>query len=246
MVGGLAGAFSRCGSWPSPASRCWRSPSSTCRTRAVRSTSGSRSGAASAGRSAAAPPTAPAAAEAGVRLDGREVEIGPPPGIGRINWLSAPFGPDEIAVLLHADRKTVTAAIEIEGPGVGLRDSEDQEALVDRFGTLLKHVANGDGFVTRLQMLARTLPADPDAHAKDVAQRGDKSSPTGCRTPTTSSSRWSPPPPSSTAPTSSPVCTTPASWPPRHRPWPAPPGCTRAGCCARSWTGTPTRGRHGP
>ncbi|AOR33478.1 hypothetical protein BFF78_22605 [Streptomyces fodineus] len=115
--------------------------------------------------------------EAGTRLDGREVEIGPPPGIGRITWLAAPFGPDEIAVLLHADRKTVTAAIEIEGPGVGLRDSEDQEALVDRFGTLLKHVANGDGFVTRLQMLARTLPADPDAHAKDVTLRGDGRSP---------------------------------------------------------------------
>ncbi|RLL67561.1 SCO6880 family protein [Streptomyces sp. Z26] len=111
--------------------------------------------------------------EAGTRLDGREVEVGPPPGVGRITWLSAPFGPDEIAVLLHADRRTVTAAIEIEGPGVGLRDSEDQEALVDRFGTLLKHVANGDGFVTRLQILARTLPADPDAHAKDIAQRGD-------------------------------------------------------------------------
>lgn len=117
------------------------------------------------------------AMEAGTRLDGQEIEIGPPPGIGRISWLAAPFGPDEIAVLLHADRRTVTAAIEIEGPGVGLRDSEDQEALVDRFGTLLKHVANGDGFVTRLQMLARTLPADPDAHAKDVAVRGDEKSP---------------------------------------------------------------------
>ncbi|MGK5631527.1 SCO6880 family protein [Streptomyces sp. URMC 123] len=121
------------------------------------------------------------AVEAGTRLDGQEVEIGPPPGVGRINWLSAPFGPDEIAVLLHADRRTVTAAIEIEGPGVGLRDSEDQEALVDRFGTLLKHVANGDGFVTRLQMLARTLPADPDAHAKDVAQRGDPGAPAWLR-----------------------------------------------------------------
>jgi hypothetical protein len=113
------------------------------------------------------------AQEAGTYLDGREVEVGPPPGIGRISWLAAPFGPDEIAVLLHVDRRTVTAAIEIEGPGVGLRDSEDQEALVERFGTLLKHVANGDGYVTRLQMLARTLPADPDAHAKDVALRGD-------------------------------------------------------------------------
>jgi hypothetical protein len=115
------------------------------------------------------------AMEAGTRLSGGEVEIGPPPGIGRIRWLSAPFGPDEVAVLLHLDRRTVTAAIEIEGPGVGLRDSEDQETLVERFGTLLRHVANGDGFVTRLQMLARTLPADPDAHAKDVARRGDDS-----------------------------------------------------------------------
>ena len=122
-----------------------------------------------------------AAPEAGTRLDGREVEVGPPPGIGQVNWMAAPFGPDEIAVLLHLDRRTVTAAIEIEGPGVGLRDSEDQEALVERFGTLLKHVANGDGFVTRLQMLARTLPADPDAHAKDVTQRGDGNSPAWLR-----------------------------------------------------------------
>lgn len=122
------------------------------------------------------------AMEAGIRAgDGREVEVGPPPGIGRINWLAAPFGPDEIAVLLHADRRTVTAAIEIEGPGVGLRDSEDQEALVDRFGTLLKHVANGDGFVTRLQMLVRTLPADPEAHDKDVAARGDTHAPVWLR-----------------------------------------------------------------
>lgn len=117
------------------------------------------------------------AMEAGTTLNGTEVEVGPPPGIGRIRWLTAPFGPDELTVLMHVDRRTVTAAIEIEGPGVGLRDSEDQEALVDRFGTLLRHVANGDGFVTRVQMLARTLPADPDAHAKDVARRGDTGAP---------------------------------------------------------------------
>ncbi|MFI6156248.1 SCO6880 family protein [Kitasatospora sp. NPDC051170] len=117
------------------------------------------------------------AMDAGTRMDGREVEVGPPPGVGRLRWLTAPFGPDEVGVLMHLERRTVTAAIEIEGPGVGLRDSEDQEALVDRFGTLLKHVANGDGFVTRLQILARTLPADPDAHAKDVERRGDTEAP---------------------------------------------------------------------
>jgi hypothetical protein len=117
------------------------------------------------------------APEAGVTLDGREIEIGAPPGVGRVQWLATAFGPDEIAVLLHPDRRTITAAIEIEGPGVGLRDSEDQEALVERFGTLLKHVANGDGHVTRLQMLARTLPADPDAHDNDVRERGDRDAP---------------------------------------------------------------------
>jgi hypothetical protein len=117
------------------------------------------------------------APEAGITLDGREVQIGAPPGVGRVQWLSTAFGPDELAVLLHPDRRTITAAIEIEGPGVGLRDSEDQEALVERFGTLLKHVANGDGYVTRIQMLARTLPADPDAHANDVRERGNSQAP---------------------------------------------------------------------
>jgi hypothetical protein len=114
-----------------------------------------------------------AAVRAGTGLNGEELPVPPPPGVGHVRWLTANFGPDKLAVLLHLDRSMVTCTLEIEGPGVGSRDSEDQEALVDRFGTLLQHVANGDGFVTRLQILARTLPADPDAHAKDVAKRGN-------------------------------------------------------------------------
>jgi hypothetical protein len=118
-----------------------------------------------------------AAVEAGTRLDGRQVEIGAPPGIGRIHWISAGMDQGALAVLLHVDRRMVTAAVEIEGPGVGSRDSEDQEVLVDRFGGLLTHVANGEGFVRRLQMIARTLPADPNAHLNDVARRGDSHAP---------------------------------------------------------------------
>src|SRR5262245_1847208 len=117
------------------------------------------------------------AMEAGVHLDGTEVEVGPPPGVGRIRWLAVPFGLGELSVLLHLDRRTATATIEIEGPGVGLRDAEDQEALVARFGNLLQHVANGDGYVKRIQMLARTVPSDPYAHARDVARRGDPTAP---------------------------------------------------------------------
>jgi hypothetical protein len=117
------------------------------------------------------------APSAGTRLGGAELPVPTPPGVGRVRWLTANFGPDQLAVLMHLDRGTVTCTLEIEGPGVGSRDAEDQETLVDRFGTLLRHVANGDGFVTRIQMLARTLPADPDAHAKDVARRGDPEAP---------------------------------------------------------------------
>jgi hypothetical protein len=118
-----------------------------------------------------------AAMEAGTRIGGQEVEIGAPPGIGRIHWISAGMDDGALAVLLHVDRRMITAAVEIEGPGVGSRDSEDQEALVDRFGGLLAHVANGEGFVRRLQMIARTLPADPDAHVNDVARRGEPHAP---------------------------------------------------------------------
>ncbi len=114
---------------------------------------------------------------AGTTLGGKELAVPAPPGVGQVRWITARFGVEELAVLMHLDRGTITCTIEIEGPGVGSRDAEDQEALVDRYGTLLRHVANGDGFVTRLQMLARTLPADPDAHAKDVARRGDPNSP---------------------------------------------------------------------
>jgi hypothetical protein len=120
---------------------------------------------------------APDVMGAGIRLDGTEVQVGPPPGVGRVRWLTTRLGPDQLTVLAHLDRRMVTAAVEIEGPGVGSRDGEDQEALVARFGHLLAHVANGDGFVTRLQMIARTVPADPDAHAKDVAARGDLAAP---------------------------------------------------------------------
>lgn len=117
------------------------------------------------------------AMEAGTRLDGTEVQVGAPPGVGRLRWLSWQLDLGPLAVLLHVDRRMVTAAVEIEGPGVGSRDTEDQEVLVDRFGALLTHVANGDGYVRRLQMIARTLPADPEAHLKDVAGRGDPNAP---------------------------------------------------------------------
>lgn len=121
------------------------------------------------------------AMEAGTRLNGEPVDIATPPGVGRVHWMNGQLGHESFGVLLHLDRRSVTATLEIEGPGVGSRDSEDQEALVQRFGQVLQHVANTDGFVTRLSIMARTLPADPYAHAKDVELRGDPDAPAWLR-----------------------------------------------------------------
>ena len=139
-----------------------------------RSTGGSRSTVPTGGCCAPAPrsggptpwrpgPGSTASRSTSPRRPGSAGSIGSP-----ANSVAEPLG-----VLLHIDRRSVTATLEIEGPGVGSRDSEDQEALVQRFGQVLQHVANTDGFVTRLSIMARTLPADPYAHAKDVARRGD-------------------------------------------------------------------------
>ncbi len=78
------------------------------------------------------------AREAGVNLDGTEPEIGLPPGISRHSWLTATVrigGQErEAAVLLHQDRRCLTAALEVEPSGLGRLDYADQVALLDVFG----------------------------------------------------------------------------------------------------------------
>ena len=119
------------------------------------------------------------AREAGVNLDGAEPEIGLPPGISRHSWLTATVrigGQErEAAVLLHQDRRCLTAALEVEPSGLGRLDYADQVALLDVFGrSVLNTLGNGPGYGKRLQMLARQLRSDPQAHARDVAARGDE------------------------------------------------------------------------
>ncbi len=54
-------------------------------------------------------------------------------------------------------------------------DLADQVALLDSFGrSVLNALGNGPGYGKRLQMLARQLHSDPQAHARDVAARGDE------------------------------------------------------------------------
>lgn len=118
------------------------------------------------------------AREAGMRLDGSEVDVPLPPGIDAHTWSTATVnvrGAEwTTAVLLHTGRRCLTAALEIEPSGLGRLDYADQAALLDLFGRdVLSAIGNGPGHGKRLQMLARQLKSDPHAHARDIAARGD-------------------------------------------------------------------------
>ena len=119
-----------------------------------------------------------AAREAGLRLSGAEVDVPLPPGIGAHSWSSATVNVKgtewNTAVLLHTDRRCLTAALEIEPSGLGRLDYPDQAALLDLFGRdVLSAIGNGPGYGKRLQMIARQLKSDPQAHARDIERRGD-------------------------------------------------------------------------
>ncbi len=111
------------------------------------------------------------AREAGVAIDtGVEVDVPPPPAVGRLKWLAQRYGAAELAILAQLDDGSLTAVLEIEGPGVGLFDGPDQEGMVARWGAVLRDLANSEGFVSRVGLLERCVPTDPQAHSRYVAE----------------------------------------------------------------------------
>jgi len=119
--------------------------------------------------------------EAGIHLDGSEPVIALPPGLGRQTWLTTEIAVNGqqyvLAVVLHPDRRCWTAVLEIEPSGLGRLDYADQSTLLDLFGGhVLNGLGNGASHGSRLQILARQLKSDPQAHDRDVVERGDPSS----------------------------------------------------------------------
>lgn len=111
--------------------------------------------------------------EAGIDLvSGAPVARTPPSPVGRVLWLACPFGNEEVAVLVQQDGGCIVAALEVEGPGLGLFDGPDHERSVARWGGLLRDLANSDGLVRRVQLLERSVPADPEAHRRYVQEFG--------------------------------------------------------------------------
>ena len=119
--------------------------------------------------------------EAGIHLNGSEPEITLPPGLGRQTWLTTEVAVNGqqyvLAVVLHPDRRCLTGVLEIQPSGLGRLDYDDQSTLLDLFGGhVLNRLGNGPDHGKRLQILARQLKSDPQAHDRDVTERGDPTS----------------------------------------------------------------------
>ncbi len=116
--------------------------------------------------------------EAGFLLDGTPVDVPPPSPVGPVKWMSIPFRGEPLAVLLSQTDGALTATIEVEGPGHGLFDGPELEASHARWGSLLRELANSEGFLDRVAQITRTSPSRSSSHAAWVDGRPDAGIPT--------------------------------------------------------------------
>ncbi|HEY8980571.1 MAG TPA: SCO6880 family protein [Streptomyces sp.] len=116
---------------------------------------------------------------AGRCADGRRVPAEVPAGVPRnMQWISSRSAFGEIAVVLQPDERMFVAAVEVEAQrDFGSLDIADKEALIRGYEDLLKTTADRGGRIRRLQWISRVVPTDPNAHARDAAQRRDENSP---------------------------------------------------------------------
>ncbi|SFF74895.1 hypothetical protein SAMN05216251_12734 [Actinacidiphila alni] len=115
----------------------------------------------------------------GRRVDGRRPRVEVPPGVPRdMEWITARTTFGEIAILLQPRERLFTAVVEVEGMGdFGSLDVGDKEALIRAYEFLLRSTADGGGRICRLQWILRLVPTDPNAHARDAADRRDPAAP---------------------------------------------------------------------
>ncbi|GAA1237521.1 SCO6880 family protein [Streptomyces rhizosphaericus] len=110
---------------------------------------------------------------AGQTLAGRPSPVDAPVGVpAQMQWFRARTAYGDVAFLLQPSEGLFTAVVEVEGQkNFGGLDWADQEGLVAAWETLLRQTADAAGRISRLQWLARIVPVDPNAHARDAQAR---------------------------------------------------------------------------
>jgi hypothetical protein len=96
-----------------------------------------------------------------------------PGRLSSLVMLSVPVGEGRsIAVVKDARRATFTAVLQVRGSQFALLESGDQQQRVDAWGELLAGLTTGQGRISRIQWLERTLPDSGDQLQRHWRVRG--------------------------------------------------------------------------
>ncbi|MEU7230079.1 SCO6880 family protein [Streptomyces chrestomyceticus] len=116
------------------------------------------------------------AVEAGVRADGTppDAALTEPEGVAGMTWVPVTVRGQQAVVVLQPESRCVTATLEVASPGLGGKEVGEQIVALERWGELLDAFGNTEEHpVKRIQVLARQLKSDPQAHQRFVKQRDE-------------------------------------------------------------------------
>ncbi|MFG3259051.1 SCO6880 family protein [Streptomyces sp. NPDC048172] len=115
------------------------------------------------------------APEAGVRaVNGRppDAALTGPDGMNGMTWLPAKVRGQDVTVVLQPQSRCMTATLEVTSPGLAGKDQDEQAAALHRWRELLDAFGNtAESPIKRVQVLARQLKSDPEAHQRFLDAR---------------------------------------------------------------------------
>jgi len=106
-----------------------------------------------------------------------EHETSLPPALGGIELLSVPYGAEEVGVIQDRHKGTFTAAMAVRAGAFGMRDSAEQERILDAWGAVLASCARDGSPIRRLQWVEQTLPGQGDQLAAHFQAQRDRAVP---------------------------------------------------------------------
>ncbi|MFC1403216.1 MULTISPECIES: SCO6880 family protein [Streptacidiphilus] len=122
------------------------------------------------------------AVEAGTRADGTQPDsaLTTPEGLPGMTWVPVTVRGHKAAVVLQPAAGCVTATLEVASPGLGGKEPSQQVIALERWRELLDAFGNSEEHpVKRIQVLARQIKSDPQAHRRYLAQRDESAATAG-------------------------------------------------------------------
>lgn len=106
-----------------------------------------------------------------------EHEASLPPALADLKMLAVPYGADEVGIIEDRRGGTFTAALAVRAGAFAMRDSAEQERVLDAWGAVLASCARDGSPIRRLQWIEQTLPGQGDELAAHFQAQRDRAVP---------------------------------------------------------------------